>query len=1074
MGDKQSQILSSLVEKPPSFTGENDAGDGLKWFKQIERLRNGLKLTDTDVLFVVGNRLKGRAEVWWNNNENSITTWDEFEKEFKKSFAPDESAIDLWWNQMINLKQRKDQSVENLKIQFDELCNLLESAGEELSAKYKMRHFRKALKRDIIYELDRAPPSIRTDWEAMIKEAKRIETNFKRYDIIDDEEFHGNTKRGPPVASKNGNSSTVSEASSDISTVIRELCNDMKELKITISNNGSVYNSQSSYGRNNKGYNNNNNVFNPNYLKCYTCGGMGHKAIHWKREGAAVSGRDAVAHDIHKHVQETNQNTITTNPTKINAIMVVPEFEDINEENAPINIYNLGKRTRSQNSDPAIQNTADTSRQARRNRNEQIAGTSHSQTNHNNLQLPSIQNILNQNVVTNTNNETSSNNAVSGKRIKTKRLRAPPRRIAVTNEKVDSDIWKKLEIAKIEVSLKEWIINNKESQRDLRDGTRFLLDLIGDSEQDTDFYSEDDDTDYDYPYDLNVMKRSTPLRAPITIYDHKIEAIFDSGASVSLISRALAKRLRLLPNGDTIPIASVDDKRNSNTRNDPRCRSDITLSVPIRVAGKLRPEHMVISDDCEDDTCILGMTWFKQFDVTQKLKENIIIIPTKGGKSRIRLQGKSTIEKPSKQARVYTISIREIEDDKDTNDTNPKYTNNNFDKLITYDEEITGDKEIFDTNPELTATPSSTEENTPEEIKHFIKQFSNSFAENSGLGKISKEYEHIIELKNPNELIKTKPYRLTWEEDTHLKEELKQLLEKGLIRPSKGRWTSPVFFVQKKDKGLRLVVDFRKLNKNTKKMVYPLPHINELLDSLGGATVFSTLDAASGYWQVPLHEDSIEKTGFITKYGTYEFLVMPFGLCTASDTYQRMMSSLMAPFIGRFVFVFIDDIIVYSKNIDEHLTHLRTVFETCNAANLRLKRSKCHFACESVEYLGHIVSAKGVLPTSRNVSKLTEMKTPSCVSEVRSLLGTTNYYRRYIQNYAALMRPITRLLKKEETFIWDKEQENAFIRVKQILSNPPILSYPDQNQVQMLTTDGCSTGIGAILSQSPDGSMKEV
>ncbi|KAG1282593.1 hypothetical protein G6F66_011109 [Rhizopus arrhizus] len=220
-------------------------------------------------------------------------------------------------------------------------------------------------------------------------------------------------------------------------------------------------------------------------------------------------------------------------------------------------------------------------------------------------------------------------------------------------------------------------------------------------------------------------------------------------------SRALAKRLRLLPNGDTIPFASVDDKRNSNTRNDPRCRSDITLSVPIRVAGKLRPEHMVISDDCEDDTCILGMTWFKQFDVTQKLKENIIIIPTKGGKSRIRLQGKSTIEKPSKQARVYTISIREIEDDKDTNDTNPKYTNNNFDKLITYDEEITGDKEIFDTNPELTATPSSTEENTPEEIKHFIKQFSNSFAENSGLGKISKEYEHIIELKNPNEMIKT-------------------------------------------------------------------------------------------------------------------------------------------------------------------------------------------------------------------------------------------------------------------------------------------------------------------------------
>ncbi|CEG75313.1 hypothetical protein RMATCC62417_10378 [Rhizopus microsporus] len=647
-------------------------------------------------------------------------------------------------------------------------------------------------------------------------------------------------------------------------------------------------------------------------------------------------------------MNKTNKNA--TNTTKINAVMVVPEFEDITEDTAPVEIYNLGKRGRPHNSESTSMAENNTNKDIRRNRTtppEHLDGPSFSSIRDTQTQLPGIQNILNRNSSAD-NIEMASHRAISGKQLKIKRLRAPPRKIPITNDKVDSDIWSKLEATRIEVPLKEWIITNKQAQRDLRDelgGRRPMVinkitnavndatieyeeiydeseesesdaytssasyvesdmeEIVGETDLDTDFYSEDDDTDYEYPYDLNIMKRSTPLRAPITIYDHKLEAIFDSGASVSLISRALAKRLRLLPNGDTIPIASVDDKRNNNSRNDPRRRSDITLSVPIRVAGKLRPEHMVINDDCDDDTCILGMTWFKQYDVTQKLKESMIIVPTKGGKSRVLLQGKSTLVKPNKQARVYTISIREIDSDGHLTNNNPNNDNTDLNKLLMYDEEIIGEKDMHETKPIDTNTLSPGGDNNeiiPVEIKSLLEKFANSFAENGGLGKVSIEHEHTIELKDPNEIIKTKPYRLTWEEDAHLKEELDQLLEKGLIRPSKGRWTSPVFFVQKKDKGLRLVVDFRKLNKNTKKMVYPLPHINELLDSLGGAMIFSTLDAASGYWQVPLNEDSIEKTGFITKYGTYEFLVMPFGLCTASDTYQKMMSSLMAPYIGRF------------------------------------------------------------------------------------------------------------------------------------------------------------------------------
>lgn len=284
MDTKQLQILSSLIERPTSFTGSGDTGSGLKWLKQIERLKKGLNLTDEEALFVAGSHLKGKAETWWNNNEKDFNSWEKFETSFRISFSPDESAIDLWWNKIISLRQRKEQSVEDLKIQFDELCNLLESADEEIPENHKIRYFRKALKKDILYELDRAPITIRSNWDTMIKEAKRIEMNFKRYDIVDDDEFQKksiNSKR-LDIGDNTDNpvpSSSVSNASSELSTVIRQLCNDMKELKITISNNGSVYNSQQSYLPRKDHFKRYNNNSSTNYIKCFTCGEMGHKSV---------------------------------------------------------------------------------------------------------------------------------------------------------------------------------------------------------------------------------------------------------------------------------------------------------------------------------------------------------------------------------------------------------------------------------------------------------------------------------------------------------------------------------------------------------------------------------------------------------------------------------------------------------------------------------------------------------------------------------------------------------------------------------------------------------------------------
>ncbi|KAJ8651447.1 hypothetical protein O0I10_013001 [Lichtheimia ornata] len=323
------------------------------------------------------------------------------------------------------------------------------------------------------------------------------------------------------------------------------------------------------------------------------------------------------------------------------------------------------------------------------------------------------------------------------------------------------------------------------------------------------------------------------------------------------------------------------------------------------------------------------------------------------------------------------------------------------------------------------------------------------------------------------EPIRSRPYRLTWEEEKYLQEELTRLLDLGLISPSNGQWTSPIFFVKKKDGQLRLVVDYRQLNERTIKDAYPLPQIDNLLDSMGGACVFSTLDAASGYWQIRMTKEASERSGFVCPFGTFTWNVMSFGLTSAPSTFQRTMNTILQRFIGRFVYCFIDDIIIYSRSMEEHQEHLRLVFEACDEANLRLKYSKCSFGQRSVEYLGHVVSDQGLAPTDRNVAKILAMPPPRNVEEVRSFLGLSGYYRRFVPQYAHILAPVSSLLKKENKFEWSHIQQEAFDKVKAIMTHPTILAFPDRSQVQILTTDASGIGVGAILSQSPDGTSEK-
>lgn len=580
-----------------------------------------------------------------------------------------------------------------------------------------------------------------------------------------------------------------------------------------------------------------------------------------------------------------------------------------------------------------------------------------------------------------------------------------------------------------------------------------------------------------YPYNLQKMRISAPLKAPVSVNGIVFECTFDSGASVSVMNEGLANRLNLKVNGDQMHLVGFDAVQ--------REPCNIAMNVPFRVAGHLRSEHVCIQPDrktLNKDYCILGMTWFRAYGVSVDLHSNIISFPVSARRAadgtiiydpnspRAILQGYSTHEdscsvtsslavEPSSESGTEVLAVSIVQVNSDSSSSGYQLNTYQDDVLVCSDEESTESKKN-DSDISL--------DNIPDYLKGVVTRHLDSFVEVSGLGRVNI-LEHEISVMPDAVPIKSKPFRLTWEEQDELTKELTKMMDHGLIRPSKGVWSSPCFFVKKKDGSLRLVIDYRKLNKLTIKDNFPLPIIDTLLDSLAGAVVFSTLDAASGYWQVPMHSNSIEKTGFTTPQGTFEFLVMPFGLTSAPATFQRMMTNLLGDYIGKFVHVFIDDVICYSSSPEEHIHHLDLIFKRCNEHGLRLKFKKCKFGSPEVDYLGHKISGSGILPNVHNTEKILNFVTPRNVDEVRSFLGTTGYYRRFINNYATISAPLVKLLRKNVRFQWGKAQEEAYLILKKALTSPPVLAYPDRDQVQILTTDASKNGISAILSQSPSG-----
>ncbi|KAL0455690.1 UNVERIFIED_CONTAM: Retrovirus-related Pol polyprotein from transposon [Sesamum latifolium] len=264
---------------------------------------------------------------------------------------------------------------------------------------------------------------------------------------------------------------------------------------------------------------------------------------------------------------------------------------------------------------------------------------------------------------------------------------------------------------------------------------------------------------------------------------------------------------------------------------------------------------------------------------------------------------------------------------------------------------------------------------------------------------------------------------------------------------------------------MRLCVDYRQLNRITIKNKYPLPRIDDLLDQLKGATVFSKIDLRSGYWQLRIEEKSIPKTTFRTRYGHYEFVVMPFGLTNAPAAFMSLMNKTLQPFLDLFVIVFIDDILIYSRSQEEHEKHLRAVLQILSEKQLYAKFSKCEFWMKEIVFLGHIVSKEGVQPDPTKVKAILEWESPKNTSEVRSFLGLAGYYRRFVKDFSVIAKPLTSLLKKNALFKWNHMCDQSFEELKKRLTSAPILALPSGSGGYVVYTDASKLGLGCVLMQ---------
>jgi len=514
----------------------------------------------------------------------------------------------------------------------------------------------------------------------------------------------------------------------------------------------------------------------------------------------------------------------------------------------------------------------------------------------------------------------------------------------------------------------------------------------------------------------------------------KLRILVDSGASHSFFDTRRADALGL----DRLPNTGATAKLADGTR--VKCAGRL-VALRLHLGGFTCSTDFVAMN-VEGADAVLGRDWLSAHNPTVdwrkgriqvKINDRLLELPT----LKVRNDGQQQIEMVSMETMARSIKKG---------------------------------AEGFVVYLQSTEVEDATTEETPEVpciIQELLKEFKDVFPAELPPGTPpDRGFEHKIKLEPGAKPPVKAAYRMSPIELEQLKKQLDELLAAGQIRPSTSPYASPVLFVKKKDGGLRMCVDYRALNNITIKNRYPLPRPDEIFDQLQRARIFiKKIDLRSGYWQIPVAKEDIQKTAFRTRYGHFEFTVMPFGLTNAPATFQALMNHILRPYLDKFVGVYLDDILVYSRNLDEHVAHLRQVLNVLREQKLFAKESKCEFARTRVEYLGHIVQNGTLQMDPKKLAVVRDWPTPTCIKDVQSFLGFANYYRRFIEGYAQKAAPMTELLRKDTEWRWSPRQEEALDNMKAALTSAPVLQLVDFSKDFSMATDASDVAVGGVLMQ---------
>ena len=356
----------------------------------------------------------------------------------------------------------------------------------------------------------------------------------------------------------------------------------------------------------------------------------------------------------------------------------------------------------------------------------------------------------------------------------------------------------------------------------------------------------------------------------------------------------------------------------------------------------------------------------------------------------------------------------------------------------------------------------------------LMSKYQSIFATDPKKPSLMKNLEHRIVTDNARP-VSRKPYQIPYAWNNEVKKQIQQMLENGILHPSSSPWNAPVILVRKKDNSMRFVCDFRGLNDVTKKDAYPLPHICDVIDKIHGAKYWTTLDAASAYWSIPLAEADKEKTAFSVPRGKFEFNVTPYGLCNAGASNQRMIDIKLAGLPSDRILVYMDDIVIFSKTFSEHLKNLEQVFQRLRLSGVSLILSKCVFASHTVDFLGFELSQSGIRPQSCLTYAVLNFGQPTTREEWKGFLGLAGFYKALVPNFAQISQPLNRLTSDKVPFIWNNICDIAFTTLKRQLASKPVLCFPCLDKPFIVEVDASHHAVGGVLSQVfDDGKLHPV